>query len=156
MLLEPGEIRLKDEQVIPNFSIEAPNEATTEIPIVEVDSDEEFRGKVLRPTILEQNKAYNELRSEQRVGWEDQPFGQTQEGWRKFLSLRKGQPRWRREAMRDPTVFNRYYCAPFHIRTNPHFDPQPTRRYPWSSSYNLDEKPYNWPLIPKCKRTLNG
>ena len=122
MIFEPGEIQPDDEPIINepiNIDIpeEAPNAATAETPMVEVevDSDEEFKGKILRPAISEQNKAYEDLHPEQRAGWADQPFLNPSKMEKVPFSLRKGQPKWRREAMRDPVVYNRYYCAPFHI-----------------------------------------
>ena len=68
MIFEPGEIQPDDEPFINepvNIDIpeEAPNEAITKTHTVEaeVDSDEEFKGKVLPPTISEQNKAYADV-----------------------------------------------------------------------------------------------
>ena len=87
------------------------------------------------------------------AGWEDKPLLIPNYLAKVPFSYHKGQPQWRREAMRDSIIYNWYYAAPRHIRINPTFDPRPARRGQWMVGHEIQKPPYNWPILSKRKNT---
>jgi len=76
MIYKPGEIQPNDEHAIyANHDIDYPAEHSLDLPFIdssiedEMDFDNEFRGKILRPAIVEQNQHYTVVREgEGQVG----------------------------------------------------------------------------------------